>query len=367
MSTAILFPPRSQRHDRFLLWMSALSLTLPSILTSALVGGMECLLNVWQLIVQRDLKTQTRRRRQLWIDQAKASSVGQTRVAIVTGGNCGLGYETAKALVEAGYTTIIACRSVNKGLEAVENIEKQTGIKGKVSVLALDLSSQKSVKNFVQDFKGLGYPHLDVLINNAGLMDIPFGLTKEGYEMQFGVNHLGHYILTLELLPLLNKASQGRIVVLSSCASFCSDEIKYDTLQSKDGKGYSRLGHYAYSKLANILFVKALKRRLDTQPRCKITVNAAHPGACSTGLFRYNFFFKLLMYPVSVVCRSPLYGAMTSIFLALEPGLENVSGEYFFDQAARSVNPIAMDEKAQELLWSKSVEFTGVDFTQLSY
>ncbi|KAI7825991.1 hypothetical protein BC939DRAFT_118104 [Gamsiella multidivaricata] len=322
-------------------------------------GVMECVLNVWQLIMQHDLKAQIKKSRQLWIDQSKASAASGQRIAIVTGGNTGLGFETAKALVEAGFTVYIACRSVSKGQEALEKIEAATELKGKMAVMPLDLSSQESVKTFVREFKSLGYQHLDVLVNNAGMMDIPFGLTKEGYEMQFGVNHLGHYILTLELLPLLNRAPQGRIVVLSSGAMYSSTDIRYDLLQSS--KGYSRLGHYSYSKLANLLFVKALNRRLQ-RVQSRITVNACHPGACSTELFRHNPMMNVLMVPAQIVCRTPLWGAMSSIYLALAPGLENVSGEYFFDQIPRTPNPIAMDEKAQELLWTKSVEFTGVDF-----
>ncbi|KAF9965911.1 hypothetical protein BGZ70_003815 [Mortierella alpina] len=377
MTTALL-PPRAHWHDSFLLWIASASQTLPLALTATLVGVMECVLNVWQLIMQRDLSAQTTQRRQLWIDQAKAASAGQTRVAIVTGGNSGLGYETAKALVEAGFTTVIgkgskrpesfakvAKGSASKGNEAIEKIEAQTGIKGKLVLVPLDLSSLESVKNFTREFKALGYPQLDVLVNNAGMMDIPFGLTKEGYEMQFGVNHLGHFVLTLELLPMLKKSTQGRIIVLSSGAHYSSDNIRYESLQSS--KGYSRLGHYSYSKLANLLFVKALDRRLrraaQSDSSIKITVNANHPGACFTELFKHNPLMNVLMGVARVVCRSPLAGAMSSIYLTLAPGLENVSGEYFFDQIPRTVNPIAMDEKAQEQLWAKSVEFTGMDFT----
>ncbi|KAI8599973.1 short-chain dehydrogenase/reductase SDR, partial [Dissophora ornata] len=276
----------------------------------------------------------------------------------LVGGNTGLGYETAKALVEAGFITVIACRSVGKGQEAIDNIEAQTGIKGKLSVMSLDLSSLESVKAFVREFKA-GHQRLDVLVNNAGMMDIPFGLTKEGFEMQFGVNHLGHYVLTLQLLPLLNKAPQGRVVVLSSGAMYSSTDIRYDLLQSS--KGYSRLGHYSYSKLANMMFAKALNRRLQ-QAHSKVTVNACHPGACSTELFRHNAAMNLMMVLARVVCRSPLVGAMSSIYLALAPELDNVSGEYFFDQIPRTPHPIALEEKSQELLWTKSVEYTGVDF-----
>ncbi|KAG0005087.1 hypothetical protein BGZ65_012009, partial [Modicella reniformis] len=274
-------------------------------------------------------------------------------------GNTGLGYETAKALVEAGFKTVIACRTINKADEAVARIVAETGTKGKVSVMALDLTSQESVKEFARNFKAEGYQHLDVLVNNAGIMNTPFGLTKEGYEMQFGVNHLGHYLLTLELLPLLNKAPQGRIVVLSSAAMYSSPQIPYGQLQ--DRKAYSSLGNYSYSKLADMLFAKALSRRLQ-QAKSKVTVNACHPGACSTELFRHDPVLNVLMYPGRLVMRSALRGAMSSIYLAIAPGLENVSGEYFFDQIPRTPNPIALEEEAQELLWTKSVEWTGVDF-----
>ncbi|KAG0341358.1 hypothetical protein BG000_009402 [Podila horticola] len=356
--TTVLFPPRAAWHDRFLLWIAHISQTWPLGLTATIVGVMECVLNVWQHIKQHDFTAQSIKRRQLWIDQARTAAAGAPRVALVTGGNTGLGYETAKALVEAGYHTVIACRSVGKGEEAVAKIEAETGVKGLAEVRALDLSSFESIRQFAREFKSQENV-LDVLVNNAGIMDVPFGLTKDGYETQFGVNHLGHYILTNELLPLLNKAKQGRIVVLSSGAMYSSDEIRYDRLQTD--VGYSRLGHYSYSKLANLLFTKALKTRLE-QADSNVTVNACHPGACYTELFRNNILMSILMVPAQIVCRSPREGAMSSIYLALAPEVENVSGEYFFDQIPRTVNPIALRKQEQEMLWSKSVSYTGVNF-----
>ncbi|KAG0100319.1 Retinol dehydrogenase 12 [Podila epicladia] len=355
--TTVLFPPRAAWHDRFLLWIAHISQTWPLVLTTTLVGVMECVLNVWQYIKQHDFTAQSIKRRQLWIDQARTTAAGSPRVALVTGGNTGLGYETAKALVEAGYRTVIGM-SVGKGEEAVAKIEAETGVKGLAEVCALDLSSFESVKQFACEFKSRENV-LDVLVNNAGIMDVPFGLTRDGYETQFGVNHLGHYILTNELIPLLNKAKQGRIVVLSSGAMYSSDEIRYDRLQTD--VGYSRLGHYSYSKLANMLFTKALKTRLE-QVHSKVTVNACHPGACYTELFRNNLLMSIVMVPAQIVCRSPREGAMTSIYLALAPEVENVSGEYFFDQIPRTVSPIALRKEEQEMLWSKSISYTGVDF-----
>ncbi|KAF9438713.1 hypothetical protein BGZ76_005658 [Entomortierella beljakovae] len=360
MSTVVL-APRAHWQDSTLIKITRLSQTWPLSITAAIVGVLECVVNVWQRVKQPDLIAQTMNRRRIWINQAKDSILpGQTRVAIVTGGNSGLGYETSKALVEAGFITIIACRSTKRGEEAIKRIEEETGIKGKASTFSLDLSSFDSINAFVRQFKDAGYSHLDVLVNNAGMMDVPFGLTESGFELQFGVNHLGHYLLTLQLLPLLNKAQQGRIVVLSSNALFSSRQIDYNSIQSP--KGYSRLGHYSSSKLANILFAKALDRRLK-RTNSKITVNACHPGACNTDLFRHDLLLKILMYFSSIFCRSPLLGSMSSVYLSLASGLENTSGEYFFDQIPRSPGPLASDEKAQELLWAKSVEYTGVDFS----
>ncbi|KAG0243587.1 hypothetical protein BGW41_001798 [Actinomortierella wolfii] len=354
-------PPRADWHDKFLLNTSERVKTWPYAICSGFVGVMECVLNVWQGTKERDMAQQNIKRRQLWIDQARSRNArrdGKPKVALVTGGNTGLGYETALALVEAGYFTILACRNTQNGMEAAARIEAATGQKDLTAVMALDLSSFGSIKSFINDFKSRGFG-LDVLVNNAGVMDIPYRETKEGFEMQFGVNHLGHYILTLGLLPLLNQAEQGRVVILSSNALYASDGIPYHLL--KTNKKYSRLGHYAHSKLANLLFAKALARRLQ-QSGSRITVNACHPGACYTELFRYDLFMSIVMKAGKLVSRTPAHGAMSSIYLAISPEVESVSGEYFFDQIPRTPSRVALDKDAQEMLWTKSVEYTGVDF-----
>ncbi|KAF9132038.1 hypothetical protein BGW39_000896 [Mortierella sp. 14UC] len=341
--TIDLLPPRAEWYDNYLSGLTKKSKHMPYYLSVHLVALAELGCNVWQRRKQRDLEAQSAKRRQAWIDQAKAAAAAaqpgspSPRVAIVT-----------------------ACRSVKKGAEAVKTIEEETGIKGTVSVMALDLSSFESIKAFSVEFKLLGLG-LDVLVNNAGLMDIPFTLTKDGFESQFGVNHLGHYKLTLELLPLLHRSTQGRIIVLSSAAMYPSQGIPYSTLNVSKKTGYSRLGHYSHSKLANMLFVKALKRRLDTAGS-KVTVNAVHPGTCRTDIFSGNPVTKVATAVIKPMMRTPQEGAMGSIYLALAPELENISGEYFFDQAPRVPSSFALDEEEQEMLWSKSVEFTGIDF-----
>ncbi|KAF9920430.1 hypothetical protein FBU30_009760 [Linnemannia zychae] len=354
-------PPRAEWYDIYVSGVGKKSKYLPYYVTVHLVGMAEICCNIWQRRKQPDIEAQSKKRRQAWIDQVKAvtTQIGSSpRVAIVTGGNAGLGLHTSKALVEAGYRVIIACRSVKKGAEAAKAIEEETGIKDMVSVMALDLSSFESIQAFSIEFKLLGLG-LDLLVNNAGLMDLPFTLTADGYESQFGVNHLGHYKLTMLLLPLLHESPQGRIVVLSSAAMYPSLGVPYSRLRTSSG--YSRLGYYAHSKLANMLFVKALKRRLD-QAGSKVTVNAAHPGTCRTDLFKTNAIMDIAKSPMGALFRTPEEGAMTSIFLALAPELESISGEYFFDQAPRMPSAIALDEQAQEELWTKSVEYTGVDF-----
>ncbi|KAG0201829.1 hypothetical protein BGX28_005454 [Mortierella sp. GBA30] len=336
--TVLSQPPRAQWHDNVLLKVPGWSKVLPFFLTLNIIGVLECALNSWQRRQQPDLSQQSTKRRLLWIEESKVTQGDRPRVAIVTGGNAGLGYETSKALVEAGYRTIIACRSLKKGQEAVDQIEAETGTKNLATVMSLDLSSFESIKAFALDFKiqGLG---LDVLVNNAGIMDVPFTLTKDGFETQFGV---------------------GRIVVLSSNAMFASNGVSYENVRSK--KGYSRLGQYAHSKLANLLFVKGLKRRLD-QAGSKVTVNAVHPGTCRTNLFDGSAFTRKAVIPFQSLFRSSQEGAMTSIYLALAPELENVSGEFFTDQIPRHLHQAVLDQDAQELLWAKSVEYTGVDFT----
>ncbi|KAF9151970.1 hypothetical protein BG015_005968 [Linnemannia schmuckeri] len=359
-------PPRAEWYDNFMSGLTKKSKYMPYFIALGVVGVTELGFNVWQRRQQPDLEEQSKKRLQGWIDQAKttaaaaAQSGASPRVAVVTGGNAGLGLHTSKALVEAGYRVIIACRSVKKGAEAVQSIEEQTGIKGMASVMALDLSSFESIKAFTVEFKLLGHG-LDLLVNNAGLMDIPFTLTADGFESQFGVNHLGHYKLTLELLPLLHNShhGHGRIVILSSAAMYPSQGIPYPQLRSKPG--YSRLGSYSHSKLANMLFVKALNRRLSAAGS-QVTVNAAHPGTCRTDLFSNNPIANLPKGPAKGMFRSAEVGAMGAVYLSLAPELEGVSGEYFFDQIVRMPSANALDEEQQELLWAKSVEYTGIDF-----
>ncbi|KAG0338074.1 hypothetical protein BG000_004582 [Podila horticola] len=269
-----------------------------------MAGSIDMAADVWQTFRQPDFRTQSLQRRQFWIDQANVGQGNMPKVAVVTGANAGLGFETAKSLVETGYLVI---------LEAVEQIETQTGIRNMAVTMPLDLSSFKSIQAFALDFKNRGIG-LDVLVNNAATMDIPFSLTEDGFEMQFGVNHLGHFLLTMELLPLLNKSLQGRVIVVSSLALYFSDGVHYDRLRAN--VRYCHFDCYARSKLANMLFVKALNRRLR-QAKSKVTVNAVHPGVCYTAIFQNTSIMKAITLPAGkCLMRSPQEGAITLLYLA---------------------------------------------------
>ena len=177
---------------------------------------------------------------------------------LITGANSGLGFETAKALYEKGADVIIACRNVIKGESAVKQIQQAVSSSGSLEVMVLDLASLESVRAFIIIFKEK-YESLDILINNAGIMALPFARTEDGFESQFGTNHLGHFALTGPLLPLLEKAAKPRVVVVSSIVNRLG-YINFNNLNAE--KSYFRWLAYFQSKLANIVFAKELQKRL---------------------------------------------------------------------------------------------------------
>ncbi|MCK4879019.1 MAG: SDR family NAD(P)-dependent oxidoreductase [Bacteroidales bacterium] len=200
------------------------------------------------------------------------------RIAIVTGANSGLGYNTTRALAVKGARVIMACRNLEKGEMARLNILAE-GVAVEPEVWHLDLASLESVKQFAQKFTESG-DRLDLLINNAGLMAIPYHRTEDGFEMQFGVNHLGHFALTARLWPLLSKTEGSRVVQVSSLAHYWG-KIRFEDIHWE--KGYKKWSAYGMSKLANLLFVRELALRLAGTDR-DVTVAAAHPGYADTEL-----------------------------------------------------------------------------------
>jgi NAD(P)-dependent dehydrogenase (short-subunit alcohol dehydrogenase family) len=274
----------------------------------------------------------------------------QGNVCIVTGSNTGIGKETARGLAQRGATVVLACRDVEKATAARDDIAKSTG-RSDVEVEALDLGSAASIRAFAARFKAK-HARLDVLVNNAGLWLTSRATTKEGFESTFGVNHLGTFLLTQELLPVLKASAPSRVVVLSSALHY-QGKMVWDDLQFERRK-FSGPAAYNQSKLANVLFTKALARRLEGTG---VTVNAVHPGVVATELSRD--YPKLLVKLFHLFLLSPEKGAACSLHVATAPELSKVTGEYFEKSRIKLAAKAALDEAAQERLWKLSEDLLG--------
>ncbi|KAL7025157.1 hypothetical protein ACKWTF_013369 [Chironomus riparius] len=245
---------------------------------------------------------------------------------------------------------------MERGEEACKEIIQKSG-SSNVFVRILDLASFTSIREFAKSFQK-EEKQLDILINNAGVMAIPLCRTEDGLEMQMGVNHMGHFLLTNLLLPMLKTSQPSRIVNVSSMAHRWG-KIKTDDLNSE--KSYSNVYCYANSKLANILFTRELARRLkDT----KVTANALHPGVINTELSRHTgeisfFFSKYFVKPAMYIFnKTPKQGAQTTIYAALDPDLENVSGQYFSECGFEKVYEQGLDDDMAKWLWNISEKWT---------
>lgn len=240
------------------------------------------------------------------------------RVAIVTGANTGIGFETARMLAARGAHVVLACRNAEKGEAAVAKIMAGKPA-GRAELMPLDLSDLDSVSSFASAFSA-SHQRLDLLIDNAGVMVPPFGRTKQGFETQFGTNHLGHFALTLRLLPLLEKTSGSRVVVVSSTAQNIG-RIDFDDL-NWERRSYKPWPAYGQSKLANIMFALELSRRLAVAGS-GVLVTAAHPGYTATDLQRNSGFRSLNPF----LAMKPADGALPTLRAAVDPSA--APGSYF--------------------------------------
>lgn len=282
---------------------------------------------------------------------SKARLDGKT--VIITGANTGIGKETAVDLANRGARVILACRDKSRGENALADVIKRTGSK-QVVLKSLDLASLESVRKFAQDINKTE-SRIDILLNNAGVMMCPYMKTSDGFEMQFGTNHLGHFLLTNLLLEKIKRSAPARIINVSSLAHTFTTKIDYDKI--KDEKSYSRIEAYAQSKLANILFSRELSRRLQGTG---VTVNSLHPGSVATELGRYFPGFTILYPTLSLFFKSPWEGAQTNIHCAVEESLENVTGKYFSDCAVVQESKAARDDEAAKSLWEMSAKIVGL-------
>ncbi|MGW8316597.1 MAG: oxidoreductase [Bacteroidales bacterium] len=290
------------------------------------------------------------------------------KVIIVTGGNSGLGLESVKAFAMKGADVILATRSVQKGEEARIEILKAVP-EGRIEVMELDLGDLKSVKGFASTFQKK-YERLDVLLNNAGIMMSPYFRTKDGFEGQFGTNHLGHFALTGSLMGILLETPGSRIVNVSSGAHK-RGEMDFENLQFEEGEGYTPSRAYGRSKLSNLLFTYELQRRLVAAGKETIAL-AAHPGVARTNLGRYmegKFLYRLL-YPVFIwISQDQDRGALPQIRAAVDPNVKG--GEYFGPDGRNEMKgyPVRVpsNEASHNLsdaakLWEVSEKLTGVTF-----
>lgn len=284
------------------------------------------------------------------------------RIAVVTGANSGIGLETARVLARKGAHVVLAVRNREKGEAARADITRAEP-QAKIAVRHLDLANLESVETFSEEF-GAAHQRLDLLINNAGVMVPPFGRTADGFEQQFGINHLGHFALTGRLLPLLRRTESARVVTVSSLAHRFRP-LDFDNLNAE--KGYSPWTTYGYSKLANLLFMRELQRRYHDGPN-SLRSSAAHPGFTRTDLQRHTAMVRLMM-KVPGMAQESLAGALPTLYAATVPDV--AGGDYFgpgglFEMAgppARAFlsSRVRNDETAQRL-WEVSERLTGVTY-----
>lgn len=281
------------------------------------------------------------------------------KTVIITGANVGIGKETAMDIARRGARVILACRDLEKAEKAAASIREQTG-NGNVLVHKLDLASLESVRAFAKKIQDTE-TQLDVLVNNAGIMRCPKWKTEEGFEMQFGVNHLGHFLLTNLLLELLKKSAPSRIVNVSSIVH-TKGKINFDDI-NMDQK-YDSAASYSQSKLANVLFTRELAKLLVGTG---VTANSLHPGVVLTDLGRHilptvSLWLKVALSPlVFFICKNPWQGAQTNIHCAVAKELEKTTGLYFSDCAPKEPAPQAKDDEVARRLWELSAQMVGLD------
>ncbi|WP_181786893.1 SDR family NAD(P)-dependent oxidoreductase [Streptomyces phytophilus] len=297
-----------------------------------------------------------------WTEQHIPDQHG--RVAIVTGANTGLGFETARMLAARGATVVLAVRDVEKGEQAAARIA------GDVAVQALDLASLDSIRSAAADLRA-AHPRIDLLINNAGVMYTPRQTTADGFELQFGTNHLGHFALTGLLLDRLLPVPGSRVVTVSSTGHRIRAAIHFDDLQWE--RSYSRVAAYGQAKLANLMFTYGLQRRLA--PHGTTVAVAAHPGLSHTELARNTpAVFRLpLTWLAPLLTQKAEMGALPTLRAATDPAV--TGGQYYGPGNRGEVRgypkPVASsagshDQATQQRLWTVSEELTGVTFSALT-
>lgn len=288
------------------------------------------------------------------------------RIAIVTGANVGLGYETALGLAKKEMTVILACRNIEKANTAKQKILKEVPA-ADLDILKIDLSKLDSVRSFAKNYLEK-YQQLDLLINNAGVMVPPFSLTEDGFELQMAANYLGHFLLTGLLLKTILKTPNSRIVSLSSIAHR-SGKINFDDLQSK--KKYSAFQAYSQSKLACLMYGYELQRRLEAAGQQSTISTIAHPGASNTNLAQHLPKWAMALFGLfaPLFSQSAEAGAQPTLWAAVG---EAKGGDYFGPTGFKEMKgkagkvdstPLSKDKAIAKQLWEVSEKLTGITYT----
>ena len=290
------------------------------------------------------------------------------KTTIITGANAGIGFETAKEFARQGAITILACRSMGKAEAALADLKREMP-NAQAEIMQLDLASLASISQFADAFKA-NHERLDILVNNAGIMMVPYGTTEDKFERQLGTNHLGHFALTGLLLDKLKKGEHSRIVNVSSLAHD-GGEMDFDNLMYEEGEGYTLMGAYGRSKLANLLFTYELQRRLDASGIKMLSI-AAHPGLSQTNLADHllsRWYLRLLRPLFVLMSQNADMGALPSIRAAVDPDVKG--GTYYGPdgRGQRSGYPVVVgsnrasrNEEDAQKLWQVSEELTSVSY-----
>jgi NAD(P)-dependent dehydrogenase (short-subunit alcohol dehydrogenase family) len=285
------------------------------------------------------------------------------RLAVVTGANTGLGFETARVLAARGASVVLAVRDTDKGKAAAARIAG-TAPGATVTVQPLDLASLDSVRAAAGELRAR-HPRIDLLVNNAGVMFTPRQATRDGFELQFGTNHLGHFALTGLLLEQMLPVPGSRVVTLSSLAHRIRARINFGDLQSE--RSYRRVAAYSQSKLANLMFTYELHRRLSGAATTTTIAVAAHPGLANTELTRNSPAASAAL--ARLISQKAAMGALPALRAATDPGV--LGGQYYgpgrwlgtrgYPELAESSGQ-SRDTAVQRRLWTVSEELTGVTF-----
>ncbi len=281
------------------------------------------------------------------------------KTVVITGGNSGIGYETAAALAAAGARVLVTARNADKGRAALAELATRFDGSTRMQLVVFDLADLASVRRGAEEILELA-PRLDVLVNNAGLVLSERSETVDGFEATFGTNHLGPFLLTNLLLERLRASTPARVVNVASAAySAARKGIPFDDLQTTRVR-YRGMRVYAQSKLANILFTSELARRSAASG---VTANSLHPGTVRTGYGADGDARGVLSFGLKIsqpFFLSPAQGARTSVFLASSPEVEGVSGKYFVKCKQKQPRRWAEDKEAAERLWQVSEDLVGL-------